>query len=311
MTDIKTDLGRGFTAENPFMTASGTYGYGTEYSDITPPEKWGAIVLKTVTLRPREGNPPPRCCETDSGMLNSIGLANTGIGKFLSEKLPALKKSFPGAKCVASIAGETTAEFAELAGLVGNSRSSAAVEAVELNFSCPNVAKGGIHFGADTSSAAEAVKECRKNTDLPLWVKISPAAADPVRIAGVCAEAGSDCIVAGNTMPGMVIDTARLRPLLGNITGGLSGPALFPVSLRTAYMIATHHPGITLIGCGGIDSADKAIQFLLAGCSAVQVGTAVFRKPDILDSLLKGLTVWMEKNSFKNIKDFSGKALNY
>ncbi len=306
MTDITTITGKDTALENPFITASGTCGYGSEYSEITPPERWGAVVLKTVTLRPREGNPPPRCCETDSGMLNSIGLANTGIDLFLSDKLPSFTRQFPQAKAVASIAGETIGEFAILAGKIAQ---QGGVRALEMNFSCPNVAKGGIHFGADTSSAAEAVKECRKASSLPLWVKISPAASDPVKIASACMEAGADAIVASNTMPGMVIDIWKQKPLLGNITGGLSGPAIFPVSLKVAYMIAKALPGISLIGCGGIDSAEKALQFILAGCSAVEIGTAVFRAPDILDSLIEGLVSYMERSGFKSIKEFRGNAL--
>ena len=292
--------------DNPFIAASGTYGYGTEYSDITPPEKWGALVLKTVTVKQRDGNKPPRCCETDSGMINSIGLANCGIEHFLKEKLPEFIKKFPNAKPVVSIAGETTEEFVFLAGKLAEQKG---ITAIELNFSCPNVSRGGIHFGADCLSSKEAVRECRKTTQLPLWVKISPAAADPVNIASTCMEAGADAIVASNTVPAMAIDIWKQKPVLGNITGGLSGPAIFPISLRVAYLIAKSLRGITLIGCGGADSAEKAIQFILAGCSAVEVGTAIFRQPDIIDKLTEGLKSYMEKMGYKKISDFKGKAL--
>jgi len=292
--------------DNPFIAASGTCGYGTEYADILPPEKWGALVLKTVTVKQRDGNKPPRCCETDSGMLNSIGLANCGIEQFTKEKLPEFIKKFPNAKPVVSIAGETTEEFVLLTGKLAESKG---INAIELNFSCPNVSKGGIHFGADTSSAQEAVKECRKTTQLPIWVKISPTAPDPVKIASICMESGADAIVASNTVPGMVIDIWKEKPILGNITGGLSGPAIFPISLRVAYLIAKSIPGIPLIGCGGVSNADKAIQFILAGCSAVEIGTAVFRSPNILYKFMEEIKSYMEKMGYSKIDDFKGKAL--
>ena len=304
--DITADTGKGLVIKNPFIAASGTCGYGTEYSSITPPENWGALVLKTVTPQPRKGNAPPRTCETDSGMLNSIGLANAGLERFILEKLPEFTSLHPGACAVASIAGESAEEFEMLAAKIGACKG---VSAIELNFSCPNVARGGIHFGADTVSAAEAVIGCRKAAAVPIWVKISPAASDPVKIAAAAIEAGADAIVAGNTMPGMVIDIKNFRPLLGNTTGGLSGPAIFPVALRTAYIIAKALPGIRLIGCGGIDCAEKAIQFILAGCCAVEIGTAVFRSPDILEYIEEGLVKWMQAQGFTSLKDFTGKAL--
>jgi dihydroorotate dehydrogenase (NAD+) catalytic subunit len=303
---LSSDTGRGLILTNPFITASGTYGYGTEYSDLCPADDWGAVVLKSVTPLPRKGNTLPRCCDTDSGMLNSIGLANVGIEKFLSEKMPEFTGRFPDAAAVSSIAGETIAEFISLASLAGNSPG---VKAVEINISCPNVSRGGILFSSDASSAAEVVKECRKATKLPLWVKISPASADPIGIAAVCAEAGADAIVASNTFPGMLIDIYKRAPVLGNKTGGLSGPAIFPASLRIAYIIAKALPGINLIGCGGIDCADKAIQFILAGCSAVQIGAAMFRSPDILYRMTSDLKSYMQEAGFNSIKDFRGAAL--
>lgn len=296
--------------DNPFIAASGTCGYGFEYNDVMPSDKWGAVVLKTITPNMRVGNKPPRCCETDSGMLNAIGLANVGIDKFTEEKLPAFAAAFPKAKGVVSIAGETTEEFVFLTEKIsGNPDAASAAKAIEMNFSCPNVAKGGIHFGADTLSAAETVKQCRNITKIPLWVKISPASPDPVRIAETCIEAGADAIVAGNTMPAMIIDIWKKKPVLGNITGGLSGPAIFPISLRIAYIIAKAVPGIPLIGCGGIDCGEKAVQFLLAGCSAVEVGSAVFRHPNLLDSLLAELESYMEKTGATSVSDFIGAAL--
>ena len=317
MTDFNTEIKTPFKPEfntkignlmidNPFIAASGTCGYGTEYADIVPPEKWGALVLKTVTVKQRDGNQPPRCCETDSGMLNSIGLANCGIEQFLKEKLPEFINRFPNAKPIVSIAGETTEEFVLLTGKLADHKG---INAIELNFSCPNVSRGGIHFGADTLSSQEAVKECRKSTKLPLWIKISPTAPDPVKIASICMESGADAIVATNTVPGMVIDIWKEKPLLGNITGGLSGPAIFPISLRVAYLIAKSIPGIPLIGCGGVSNAEKAIQYILAGCSAVEIGTAVFRSPNILYNLMEEVKTYMGKMGYAKISDFKGKAL--
>ena len=305
MINLNTKIGN-LIINNPFIAASGTCGYGTDYSDIVLPQNWGALVLKTVTIKERDGNKPPRCCETDSGMLNSIGLANCGIELFLKDKLPEFIKKYPSAKAAASIAGETTEEFVILTEKLTSQKG---IIAIELNFSCPNVSRGGIHFGADSASAQEAVKECRKTSKLPLWVKISPAASDPVKIASICMESGADAIVASNTFPGMLIDIWKEKPVLGNITGGLSGPAIFPISLRVAYLIAKSIPGIPLIGCGGIDSIEKVIQFILVGCSAVQIGTAVFRSPNILFNFMEEIKSYMEKMGYTKIDDFKGKVL--
>ena len=294
-----------FELANPFIAASGTYGYGTEYGDLSPAKEWGAVILKSVSRNPRPGNVPPRCCEVDSGMINSIGLANVGLEKFMAEKLPAFAAENPDATCIASLAGETLDEFLYLA---ENLSKAKAIKAFELNISCPNVAKGGMHFGADCNASRQLVSEMKKITSIPVWVKVTPSTTDPVGVAAVCAEAGADAVVATNTIPAMKIDINRCRPVLGNITGGLSGPAIFPASLRIAYMIHKALPQLPLVGCGGVDCGEKAVQYILAGCSAVEIGTATFRQPDTLVQVKKFLAEYMDKMGFKSIEDFKGLA---
>ena len=259
---------------NPFIAASGTYGYGTEYGDLSPAKEWGAVILKSVSKNPRPGNVPPRCCETDSGMINSIGLANVGLEKFMAEKLSIVDT----------------------------------IKAFELNISCPNVAKGGMHFGADCNASRQLVEEMKKISKVPVWVKVTPSTTDPVGVATVCAEAGADAVVATNTIPAMKIDINRCRPVLGNTVGGLSGPAIFPASLRIAYLIHRALPELPLVGCGGVDCGEKAVQYILSGCSAVEIGTATFRRPDILVEIKKFLADYMDRMGFKTIEDFRGIA---
>lgn len=291
---------------NPFIAASGTFGYGMEYNDLSPAGDWGAVILKSVSLKPRPGNVPPRCCETDSGMINSIGLANVGIDAFIEKKLPLFAETAPDATCVASIAGETLEEFICLAERLSGNPT---VKAIELNISCPNVAKGGMHFGADRNASIELVKECRKVSSVPIWVKVTPATTDPVSVALACGEAGADAVVATNTVPATRIDIRKCRPVLGNVFGGLSGPAIFPISLRIAYVIHKAMPELTLIGCGGVDCGEKAVQFILAGCSAVEIGCATFRNPGTVLEVKSFVEKYMEEMGFETIEDFRGKAV--
>ena len=291
---------------NPFVAASGTYGYGTEYADFSPAKEWGAVILKSVSKNPRPGNVPPRCCETDSGMINSIGLANVGLDKFMAEKIPAFAKANPDAFCIASLAGETLDEFLCLAENLSGIKT---IKAFELNISCPNVAKGGMHFGADACASRQLVEEMKKISKVPVWVKVTPSTTDPTGVASVCAEAGADAVVATNTIPAMKIDIGKCRPVLGNTFGGLSGPAIFPASLRIAYMIHRVLPELPLVGCGGVDCGEKAVQYILAGCSAVEIGTATFRRPDTLADVKKFLSEYMERMGFNSIEDFRGLAV--
>ena len=295
----------GLDLKNPAISASGTYGYGTEYDDFCPSEDWGAVILKSVSQLPKEGNPPPRCCEVESGMINSIGLANVGIDKFINEKMPAFREKHPGSVCIASIAGSSIPEFEVLAERAENSRT---INAVEINISCPNVSKGGMHFGSDPSSAAEVLSAVRKHTKLPLLAKISPAAGSPVDVAKACADSGADILTAVNTVPGMKIDIEKGKPVLGNVFGGMSGPAMYPAALRIAYMIHKALPDVPLVGCGGIDCAETALQFLMAGCSAFQIGTSIFRNPESLYTILDNICIFMQKKGYKSLKDVIGIA---
>ncbi len=295
----------GLELKNPAISASGTYGYGTEYDDFCPPEDWGAVILKSVSEKPKEGNPPPRCCEVESGMINSIGLANVGIERFLNEKMPLFREKHSNAVCIASIAGSTLYEFEILAERVEKSGS---IDAVEINISCPNVSKGGMHFGSDPRSASEVISSVRKHTALPLLAKISPAAASPVDVAKACVDSGADILTAVNTVPGMKIDIDKGKPVLGNIFGGMSGPAMYPAALRIAFMIHRELPEIPLVGCGGIDCADTALQFMMAGCSAFQIGTSIFRNPESLYNILGDICIFMQKKGYKSLKDIIGTA---
>ncbi len=301
---LKTSLA-GLELGNPAIAASGTYGYGTEYDDFCPSEDWGAVILKSVSREPRQGNLPPRCCEIESGMINSIGLANTGIDKFLSDKMTVFRKHHKSSVCIASLAGSSVSEFEYLAERI---EDSGTIDAVEINISCPNVSKGGMHFGSDPSSAAEVISASRKKTKLPLIAKISPAAGSPVDVAKACADSGADILTAVNTVPGMKIDIETGRPVLGNIFGGISGPAIYPAALRIAFMIHKALPELPLIGCGGIDCADTALQFIMAGCSAFQIGTSIFRNPESLYSILDNICIFMQKKGYKTLKDLTGIA---
>jgi dihydroorotate dehydrogenase (NAD+) catalytic subunit len=304
---LKTSIA-GLELKNPAIAASGTYGYGTEYDDFCPSEDWGAVILKSVSENPRAGNPPPRCCEVESGMINSIGLANVGVENFLSDKMPEFRNKHKNSICIASIAGESLKEFEILSEKI---ETAGNIDAVEINISCPNVSKGGMHFGSDPASAAEVIGVCRKKTKLPILAKISPAAGSPVDVARACADSGADIIVAINTVPGMKIDIEKGKPVLGNIFGGMSGPAMYPAALRIAFMIHKALPEVPLIGCGGIDSADTALQFMMAGCSSFQMGTSIFRNPESLYTILDDICIFMQKKGYKSLKDCIGIAAEY
>lgn len=304
--DLKVNLGRGLTLANPVIAASGTYGYGTEYAAICPPQDWGAVVLKSVSLHPRIGNVPQRITETPCGMLNSIGLANVGMTTFLDTKLGDLKDFINlGAVVVANLAAESVDEFAELTRRISD---DGRVRALEINISCPNVSRGGMQFGIDCTLAAEVVSACRKHTDLPLWVKLSPNVTDPVSIAKSCVDVGADALVACNTLLGMQIDVTTRKPTLGNILGGLSGPAIRPVSLRIAWQIHKALPNVPLIGCGGVEDASSALEYILAGCSAVEVGTATFREPRTLYKIVEGIKSYLDAQNIDSISQIMGVA---
>lgn len=273
----------GLRLKNPVIAASGTFGYGTEYQRLIPAAAFGAIVTKTITLAPRAGNPPPRLCETPSGMLNAIGLANVGVDAFLRDKLPALAGC--GTVVIANIAGNTTDEYISLALRLDGAPG---ISAIEVNISCPNVRHGGVAFGTDPRVAATLTRKVRKATKLPLIVKLTPNVSDIAAVARAVESAGADALSLINTLYGMRIDIERRRPMLGNATGGLSGPAIRPVALYNVFK-ACQAVTIPVIGLGGIAAAPDAIEFLLAGAVAVQIGTATFIEPATVRDITSGI----------------------
>ena len=287
---------------NPVMTASGTFGYGTEYSHLFDIQKLGAIVCKGTTLEPREGNPQPRLAETACGLLNSIGLQNIGVNALIKEKAPIWASW--RVPVIVNIAGEKINDYAQLADKLDG---VAGISAIEVNIGCPNIKAGGAEFGANPKSAAEVTTAVKKATSLPILVKLTPNTSNIVEIAMAVAEAGADAISLINTLKGMAIDITQRRPLLGNITGGLSGPAIKPVALHMVYEVA----GVVklpVIGCGGITTASDAIEFIMAGASAIQVGTASFTNPRAPLDVLEGIEQFMKKEGINNLTDLIGAA---
>jgi len=293
---------RGLLLANPVMTASGTFGYGTEYSHLFDIQKLGAIVCKGTTLKPREGNPQPRLAETASGLLNSIGLENIGVDALIKEKAPVWASW--RVPVIVNIAGETVNDYAKV---VGRLEGVAGISGLEVNISCPNLKAGGAEFGANPDSAAEVTTAVRKATSLPILVKLTPNTSDIAKVALAVAEAGADALSLINTLKGMVIDIAKRKPLLGNITGGLSGPAIKPVALYMVYEVAGA-VDIPIIGCGGITTASDAIEFIMAGASAVQVGSASFANPRAPLDVLVGIEQFMKKEKIDNITELIGVA---
>tara|TARA_B100000315_G_scaffold91857_1_gene84632 strand:- start:6802 stop:7662 length:861 start_codon:yes stop_codon:yes gene_type:complete len=284
------------------MTASGTFGYGTEYSHLFDIGRLGAIVTKGTTLFPRDGNAQPRLAETAGGLLNSIGLQNIGASALIKEKAPIWANwRLP---IIVNIAGETTRDYAKLAsvldGVVG-------ISGLEVNISCPNIKAGGVEFGAEPKSAARITAAVRDATSLPLLVKLTPNTGDIVGVAMAVADAGADGLSLINTLKGMAIDITRRRPLLGSVTGGLSGPAIKPVALAMVYEVAGS-VDLPIVGCGGITCASDAIEFIMAGASAVQVGTASFANPRAPLDVLEGIEKFMEKEGIKDIAELIGAA---
>ena len=282
------------------MTASGTFGYGTEYSQLFDIQKLGAIVCKGTTLEPRDGNPQPRVAETACGVLNSIGLQNIGVKALIAEKAPL----WAGWRVpvIVNIAGETIDDYAQLAGKLDG---VAGISAIEVNISCPNIKAGGAEFGANPKSAARVTTAVKAATSLPILVKLTPNTSDIAEIAMAVAEAGADAISLINTLKGIAIDITKRRPLLGSISGGLSGPAIKPVALYMVYEVAGA-VAVPVIGCGGITTASDAIEFIMAGASAIQVGTASFTNPRALLDVLEGIEKFLEKEGVKDITELIG-----
>ncbi len=290
----------GLLLTNPVMTASGTFGYGTEDSHMFDIQKLGAIVCKGTTLEPREGNPQPRLAETASGLLNSIGLQNIGVEALIKEKTPIWASW--RVPVIVNIAGETVDDYAQLAGKL---EGVAGISGIEVNISCPNIKGGGAEFGANAKSAAEITAAVKAATSLPILVKLTPNTSNIAEIATAVAEAGADAISLINTLKGMAIDTTKRRPLLGSIAGGLSGPAIKPVALYMVYEVAGAVE-LPIIGCGGITTASDAIEFIMAGASAIQVGSASFTNPRAPLDVLEGIEQFMGKEGVEDITELVG-----
>ncbi|HEY3374321.1 MAG TPA: dihydroorotate dehydrogenase [Candidatus Aquicultor sp.] len=292
----------GIKMKNPVMPASGTFGSGREYSDFVDLNKLGAIVAKTVTLHPRIGNLPPRICETTSGMLNAIGLENKGLDHFLEHDLPYLRKF--KTPVIINIAGNRLEEYAQLC---RDLRGVPGVSGIEINISCPNVKAGGVAFGASARLAEQVTAAARYNTDLPLIVKLTPNVYNISKIARAVVSAGADAISLINTLVGMSIDINTFKPKLANITGGLSGPAVKPVAVRMVWEVA-QTVNVPIIGIGGITTAEDAIEFFLAGASAVAVGTANFTNPRAMLDIVDGIEAFCKERKIKDVRQLVGKV---
>ena len=299
MVNTAVSLGK-LSLKNPVLTASGTYGYGEEYRDFLDINSLGGITLKGLTLKPREGNPAPRMAETPSGMLNAVGLQNPGVDYFRKNIAPKLAEL----QCavIANVNGNTIEEYVELSKLL---TEEYAIDALELNISCPNVKQGGIEFGRQAAVAKELVAAVRVVTDKTLIVKLSPNVTDIVELAKAVEEAGADALALINTLIGMAVDLKRDRPLISTVTAGLSGPAIKPVALRMVWQVFKEVQ-IPIIGMGGIASARDALEFLLCGATAVAVGTANFIDPQLPLKIIEGVERFMQQRGIADINDYIG-----
>mgnify|MGYP004461303077 CR=1 FL=1 len=290
----------GIAMNTPVMTASGTFGFGEEFADFVDLDRLGGVMVKGTTLKPRRGNDGVRITETPMGMMNCIGLENPGVEVLLTKTLPRLKQY--GMNVIVNISGGTVDEYGELAAMLDVPE----VAAIELNVSCPNVKEGGIVFGTDPKAAAAVVKAAKAKTDKPVILKLSPNVTDIVTMAKAVEAAGADVISLINTLLGMEININTRKPTLGNITGGLSGPCIKPVALRMVWQVA-NAVKVPIIGMGGIASANDAIEFILAGASAVAVGTANFTDPAITMKICDGINDYLKANGIDNVSDLVGK----
>src|SRR5215207_4837730 len=295
--NLASDNMHGLELANPVLVASGTFGYGTEYQALVDIQRIGAICSKGITVRPRNGNPPPRIAETPAGMLNAIGLQNVGLRGIVQEKAPIWERwTVP---VIANISGESIAEFEQLAGTLDGVPG---IAGLEVNISCPNIRDGGRLFADDAASAAAVTRACRAVTSLPLMVKLSPNVGNIVEIALAVEAAGADSMSVANTLLGMLIDVDRRRPYLANRTGGLSGPAVRPVIVRMVYQI-TQAVSIPVVGVGGVTCTEDASQYILAGATAVQVGTANFVNPRTATEIVDGLTAYLQQHGIANVTE--------
>jgi len=300
VTDMSVELA-GIKLKNPVITASGTYGFGREYGRFYDLSRLGGIVVKGLTLEPREGNRPPRIAETPAGMLNSVGLQNPGVEYFMEKELPFLRQY--DVAVIANIAGNTTEDYCRLTNRLGRH-----VDGIELNISCPNVKEGGVAFGTKCDSVYNITRSVKEYCQVPLIVKLSPNVTDIREIALAAQEGGADAISLINTLLGMAIDIKTRRPVLANVVGGLSGPAVKPVAVRMVWQVA-QAVSIPIIGMGGISTWQDAVEFMLAGADAVSVGTANFVNPYAPLEIEEGLKDYLARNGFGSASELKGKLL--
>jgi dihydroorotate dehydrogenase (NAD+) catalytic subunit len=301
MTDTTVQL-PGLTLKNPIMPASGCFGFGREYSEFYNLNKLGAVIMKAATGTERYGNPTPRVAETDAGMLNAIGLQNPGAEKIIGTEVPFLADY--DVPLIANIAGRSIQEYEQVARAFNKTE---AVQALELNISCPNVKEGGIQFGTDPDMAAKVTETVKKASNKPIYVKLSPNVADITAMAKAVEAAGADGLSMINTLTGMRIQLKSRKPLLANKTGGLSGAAIKPVAIRMIYEVK-HHVSIPIIGMGGIEDAEDVLEFLLAGASAVAVGTANFQNPYVCPEIIEALPGVLNQYGFQSVQEAIGKG---
>jgi dihydroorotate dehydrogenase (NAD+) catalytic subunit len=290
----------GIALRNPVLTASGTFGYGTEFAPFLDLRRIGGFVAKSLTLEPRQGNAPPRIVETPAGMLNAIGLQNVGVDAFVREKLPQLRAY--DTAIVANVFGETEREYLEVCKKLDRAPG---VTAIELNLSCPNTEKGGMIFGNDAASLGAITRACRRATKLPLWVKLSPNVTDIRETARAAEAEGADAVTLVNTFVGMAVDVERRRPVLANVSGGLSGPAIRPLAVWMTWQVR-RAVSIPIVGMGGITTARDALEFLIAGATAVQTGTVNFVTPASAVTIARDLARWLAERGIGSVREIVG-----
>lgn len=298
--NLSTHIGGGLLLANPVMTASGTFGYGREFSNYVNLHCLGAIVVKGISLLPRNGNPPPRIVETTGGMLNAIGLENVGVHGFLNDKMPFLREV--GVPIVVNILGDRVEEYVEIAEIVND---ISGISAIEVNISCPNVKQGGVAFGSDPTMVRTVTRAVKEKTNLPVIIKLSPNVTDITVTARAAEEGGADAVSLINTLIGMAIDCRTRKPRLANVVGGLSGPAIKPVALRMVWQTA-RAVEIPVIGIGGIMNAEDALEFLIAGAAAVQIGTANFVNPATTEQVVAGITRYLQESGCRSLQEIIG-----
>ena len=299
MADLRTSIGK-LELANPVMTASGTFGYGTEFADFVDLDRLGGIIVKGTTLHHREGNPYPRMAETPAGMLNAVGLQNKGVDYFCEKIYPTIKDY--KTNMIVNVSGSAIEDYVATAERINALEN---IPAIELNISCPNVKQGGMAFGVTAKGAAEVVSAVRKVYDKTLIVKLSPNVTDITEIARAAEAAGADSVSLINTLLGMAIDAERRRPVLSTVTGGMSGPAVKPIALRMVWQVAKA-VNIPVVGLGGISNGTDAIEFMLAGASAIEVGTANFIDPAVTGKIVDEINAYLDRHGFSSVRDIIG-----